>query len=90
MQAGAKEGSEVIQSIYRNTQKELAKSRKKIVAESRVKEEAFSKMDQLRSEIQLLQSGDISSIPRWKERVSRLKEEKELIAPEHFTPSRHL
>ena len=38
MQAEAKEGSEVIQSIYRNTQKELAKSRKKIVAESRVKE----------------------------------------------------
>ena len=35
-------------------------------------------MDQLRSEIQLLQSGDIGSIPRWKERVSRLKEEKEL------------
>jgi hypothetical protein len=44
-----------------------------------VKESALSKMEVLRAEIQLLQSGDLSSMNLWKDRVNSLRTQKQEI-----------
>lgn len=42
--------------------------------ESKMKDVALQKMDALRAEIQLLQSGDLTSMNLWKDKVQKLKD----------------
>jgi hypothetical protein len=51
--------------------------------ESKVKDAAMSKMDQLRAEIQLLQSGDLTSMNLWKDKVQKLKDQKSEFLNDH-------
>jgi hypothetical protein len=44
-----------------------------------IKEAALSKMESLRAEIQLLQSGDLTSMNLWKDKVQKLKDQKSEI-----------
>jgi hypothetical protein len=47
--------------------------RMKTVSESKVKEAAMLKIEELRSELQLLQTQEINSLNIWKDKVMQLK-----------------
>jgi hypothetical protein len=55
------------------------KTREFAMNESKMKDIALQKMDALRAEIQLLQSGDLTSMNLWKDKVQKLKEQKSQV-----------
>lgn len=60
-------------ALYKISEKQLKAERMKTVAESKVKEAAMLKMEELRSELQLLQTQEINSLNIWKDKVMQLK-----------------
>ncbi len=69
LKSETKDGAEVIAQIYRCKKKEVKRTREFAKAESKVKDAALHKMEALRAEIQLLQSGDLTSMNLWKDKV---------------------
>ena len=60
-------------ALYKVTEKQIKAERMKTVSESKVKEAAMLKMEELRSELQLLQTQEINSLNIWKDKVMQLK-----------------
>jgi hypothetical protein len=62
-----------VSALYKVTEKQIKAERMKTVSESKVKEAAMLKMEELRSELQLLQTQEINSLNIWKDKVMQLK-----------------
>lgn len=63
----------MVSALYKVTEKQIKAERMKTVSESKVKEAAMLKMEELRSELQLLQTQEINSLNIWKDKVMQLK-----------------
>jgi len=63
----------LVSALYKITEKQIKAERMKTVSESKVKEAAMLKMEELRSELQLLQTQEINSLNIWKDKVMQLK-----------------
>lgn len=67
---------QAIAQIYRNKSKEVKTINQVAQEETKTKLLAFQKIEELRAELQLLQSDDLTSMNLWKEKVIKLKREK--------------
>ncbi len=61
-------------ALYKVSEKQLKAERMKTASESKMKEAALLKMEELRSELQLLQTQEINSLNIWKDKVMQLKQ----------------
>ena len=55
--------------IYRVKKKEVSKARDQTAGETKLKEEAMVKVEELRSEIALLQGEELSTLSKWKDKI---------------------
>ena len=55
--------------IYRVKKKEVSKARDQTAGETKLKEEAMVKVEELRAEIALLQGEEMSTLSMWKEKI---------------------
>ena len=60
--------------IYRVKKKEVRKARDQIAGETKLKEEAMVKVEELRSEIALLQGEELSTLSKWKDKIEELRD----------------
>ncbi len=60
--------------LYRARSKELKQAQRRTEGETKMKEQALAKMEELRSEIQLLQGQDMTSMNIWRDKVAQMKE----------------
>jgi hypothetical protein len=63
-----------VSALYKVSEKQLKAERIKTASESKMKEAALLKMEELRSELQLLQTQEINSLNIWKDKVMQLKQ----------------
>jgi hypothetical protein len=63
-----------VSALYKVSEKQLKAERMKTASESKMKEAALLKMEELRSELQLLQTQEINSLNIWKDKVMQLKQ----------------
>jgi len=63
-----------VSALFKVSEKQLKAERMKTASESKMKEAALLKMEELRSELQLLQTQEINSLNIWKDKVMQLKQ----------------
>lgn len=76
MQAESQDTKEAIAQIYRIKSKEVKRINQVAQEETKTKLHAFQKMEELRAELQMLQSDDLTSMNLWKDKILKLQREK--------------